>query len=473
MSISQLLTRYISICGSSNNAIIRRTKIDRSSFYKILNGKRMPTQEQAERIIRAMMLPYREENQLRDMLMRLVVGEREWEDRKQVQHILQMLSEPELPVVTSMLGELELQSDSEPTATGVSQTNQMLLRFIHEALSSEEAVLDFFVDARNDSFFNNLKALCSLQTGRNIQLRQLLQLPSGEGLPGEENPALKYFEEITYFFSMTHIDLQSHYYYERMTRPGGIGVLFPYYLISAQGVLLLNEDFTSAYLLRDPKFCALYREVFEDAFAKTKPVIHYLNYMEHAKALENHTEGISFYPVFSVSLVATKERISKYVRNPQLAEMFIQHCQILREKCPVLMYSTVEGMRRFADTGIIDELPPGLISAIPVAERIGILQDYRTFLGNRLFFVNEIQMPTSLRWAITVYEGDVMYLYRPVAEINGISRVIAVRERNVQDAFSTYFNSLAEGAGLLDTETAQQEVDRLIAELREKEKQGL
>ena len=133
------------------------------------------------------------------------------------------------------------------------------------------------------------------------------------------------------------------------------------------------------------------------------------------------------------------------------------------------MYSTVEGMRRFADTGIIDELPPGLISAIPVADRISILQDYRTFLGNRLFFVNEIQMPTSLRWAITVYEGDVMYLYRPVAEINGISRVIAVRERNVQDAFSTYFNSLAEGAGLLDTETAQQEVDRLIAELREKE----
>ena len=175
MGISQILTRYIEICGSSNNAIIRRTKIDRSSFYKILSGKRIPTQEQAERIIRAMMLPYREENQLRDMLMRLVVGEREWEDRKQVQLILQMLSEPELPVVTSMLG--ELQSDSEPIAVGVSQTNQMLLRFIHEALSNEEAALGFFVDVRNDGFFNNLKALCSLQTGRNVRLRQLLQLP--------------------------------------------------------------------------------------------------------------------------------------------------------------------------------------------------------------------------------------------------------------------------------------------------------
>ena len=175
MGISQILTRYIEICGSSNNAIIRRTKIDGSSFYKILNGKRIQTQEQAERIIRAMMLPYREENQLRDMLMRLVVGEREWEDRKQVQLILQMLSEPELPVVTSMLG--ELQSDSEPIAVGVSQTNQMLLRFIHEALSNEEAALGFFVDVRNDGFFNNLKALCSLQTGRNVRLRQLLQLP--------------------------------------------------------------------------------------------------------------------------------------------------------------------------------------------------------------------------------------------------------------------------------------------------------
>ena len=471
MDIPQILTRYIEISGSSNNAIIRRTKIDRSSFYKILNGKRIPTQEQAEHIIRAMMLPYREENQLRDLLMRRVVGEREWEDRKQVQLILQMLSEPELPIVTSMLGELK--SDSEPIATGVSQTNQMLLRFIHEALSNEEAALDFFVDVRNDSFFNNLKALCSLQTGRNVQLRQLLQLPSGEGLPGEENQALMYFKEIIYFFSMTHIDFQSHYYYERMTRPGGIGVLFPYYLISAQGVLLINEDFTSAYLLKDPKVCSLYRDAFEATFAKTKPVIHYLNYMEHAKALENHMEGVSFYPVFSVSLIATKERISKYVGDPQLAEMFIQHCQILREKCPVRMYSTVEGMRRFAETGIIDELPPGLISAISIDDRIRILQDYRSFLGTRLFFVDEKQMPTSQRWAITVYEGDVMYLYRPVAEVNGTSRVIAVRERNVIDAFSIFFNGLVEGAGLLDIEAAQQEVDRLIAELREKENQDL
>ena len=231
---------------------------------------------------------------------------------------------------------------------------------------------------------------------------------------------------------------------------------------------MLNEDFTSACLLQDPSFCSLYREAFEAAFAKTKPVIHYLNYMEHAKALENHSEGVSFYPVFSVSLVATKERIYKYVRDPQMAEMFIRHCQILREKCPVRMYSTVEGMRHFADTGIIDELPPGFISAISVADRISILQDYRSFLGTRLFFVDEKQMPTSQRWAITVYEGDVMYLYRPVAEVNGISRVIAVSERNVIDAFSTFFNGLVEGAGLLDTEAAQQEVDRLIAELREK-----
>ena len=149
-------------------------------------------------------------------------------------------------------------------------------------------------------------------------------------------------------------------------------MLFPNYLISSQGVLLLNEDFTSACLLQEPKFCLLYREAFEAAFAKTKPVIHYLNYMEHAKALENHLEGVSFYPVFSVSLVATKERIYKYVRDPQMAE------------------------------------------------------------------------------------------------VNGISRVIAVSERNVIDAFSTFFNGLVEGAGLLDTEAAQQEVDRLIAELVDK-----
>ena len=152
--------------------------------------------------------------------------------------------------------------------------------------------------------------------------------------------------------------------------------------------------------------------------------------------------------------------------------MFVQHCSFFREKCPVRIYSTVEGMRRFADTGIIEELPPGLITPGSIADRIIALEDYRNFLGTRLFFVDEKQMPTSQRWANTSYESDVMYLYRPVAEVNGTSRVIAVRERNVIDAFSTFFNSLTEGAGLLDTKAAQEEVDRLIAELREKENQN-
>ena len=107
-----------------------------------------------------------------------------------------------------------------------------------------------------------------------------------------------------------------------------------------------------------------------------------------------------------------------------------------------------------------------MMSAVTISDRIACLQDYRKFLGSRLFFVDEKQLVTTMRWAVTVYEGDVLYLYHPVAEVNDNSRIIAVRERNVIDAFLSYFSSLTEGAGLLETEMAQQEVDRLIAQLR-------
>lgn len=60
-----LLNEYIDKVGFTNNTLIRATGIDRSTFYKILGGKRQPTEVQLEGIIRALSLPRVEEETLR------------------------------------------------------------------------------------------------------------------------------------------------------------------------------------------------------------------------------------------------------------------------------------------------------------------------------------------------------------------------------------------------------------------------
>ena len=63
-NFQNLLNDYIEIAGIANNKLIRETGIDRSTFYKVLNGQRQATEEQLENIIRALRLPRKDDDAL-------------------------------------------------------------------------------------------------------------------------------------------------------------------------------------------------------------------------------------------------------------------------------------------------------------------------------------------------------------------------------------------------------------------------
>ena len=52
MSFHKLLNSIIDSQPVTKNSLINKTGIDRSSFYQILNGKRIPTKDQITNIIR-------------------------------------------------------------------------------------------------------------------------------------------------------------------------------------------------------------------------------------------------------------------------------------------------------------------------------------------------------------------------------------------------------------------------------------
>ena len=78
---SDQLSQAIKLSGKSKNQIIEESKINRSSFFQFLNGKRIPTKEHLAAILAALQLTPGEEEQLRKLYEIAEIGENIYESR--------------------------------------------------------------------------------------------------------------------------------------------------------------------------------------------------------------------------------------------------------------------------------------------------------------------------------------------------------------------------------------------------------
>lgn len=463
-NFQNLLNDYIEIAGIANNKLIRETGIDRSTFYKVLNGQRQATEEQLENIIRALRLPRKDEDALRREYFRQTIGEEEWQNRQIIRRLLQVLAEPELDTLTSA----EIAPGSEPdyrkhTAKGLDPVNQMLLQFIQDELVKDDPKIDFFFPVEHEELYRSLRGLCSLHVGKEIRIRQLMQFPTGQML--SKCSILEYFEHLVYFLTGGEWDYQAYYYYERALLQTGIGNLFPYYIIAEKKVLILNADFTMSYLIMDPETVSLYKEMFNKVVNESKPIRESIDYLEMLAILEMPGRKVSFESIPCAAMVAKSDYIRKYMADGEFSDFIWNHCRRLQEENELMIFSTMGGLERFARTGIVEEVPPGLMAAMSVEDRIESFRNLKPHIQKEYFIVDESVMPVSDTWMLTLFEENALFIYPRIA--TGDERVICVKEKSIIQAFTSFFRSFSKGTDLVDSETVQSRIDDLINGLEE------
>lgn len=250
-----------------------------------MGGKRQPTEEQLEVIIHALRLPRLEEEALRKEYVRETVGEEEWQNRQTIRKLLHVLAEPELEVLRpAETGRPESVDYQNYTAQGPDPANQMMLRFLQDEFGKEHPRLSFFMPVDREQFYSVLRGQCALHAGKQIQIRQLMQFPTGSTF--SKCSILEYFEHLVYFLTRGPWEYEAYYYYERALLPTGLGNLFPYYIIAGEKILMLNADFTRSMLLMEPEIVSMYEAAFEEALAASKPIRETIGYAEMLMALE-------------------------------------------------------------------------------------------------------------------------------------------------------------------------------------------
>ncbi len=458
-----LLNDYIEKVGVANNTLIRVTGIDRSTFYKILGGKRQPTEEQLEIIIGALSLPRLEEEALRKEYVRETVGEEEWQNQQTIRKLLRVLAEPELEEIRPVVAERPESVDFQNyTVEGLDPTNQMMLRFLQDEFGKECPKLSFFMPVDREQFYSVLRNQCALHAGRQIQIRQLMQFPTGSTF--SKCSILEYFEHLVYHLTRGPWDYQAYFYYERALLPTGLGNLFPYYIIAGGKILMLNSDFTRAMLIREPEIVSMYEAAFEEALAVSKPIRETISYPEMLMALEMPGKKISFESIPCAAMVAKSDYTRKYIADGDFGDFIWNHCNRLQEENELLVFSTMGGLERFAQTGQVEEVPPALMAPMSVDDRIESFENLKKHIQKEYFIVDETVMPVSPNWMITLYEDNTLYIYPRIA--TGDEQVICVQEKNIINAFTSFFRTLSKGSDVLGKEEVLMKIEKMIETLR-------
>lgn len=455
--------------GLHKNEMIRNLGIDRSTYFQILRGDRLPTREQYQRLRRSLLLPKKEEDQLDDLYFRMVLGEDISDDIGHVWDLIRFLSEIEQDTVsengvleTSLekLAKADVKPDvweSTRMLAGRQEVEVGIGKVLYEALSS--AGLDFYMPSAADAFFGHLKQF--LQLCRNeLQVRQIVTFPGGR--IGDKTEVAGILEKLLIFLSAgTNLHYACSYYYHAIDRDSDIGLLYPWYVICDNCILMVSADFRSALYSENETVIRAYRERFEQAFQEGTPLIRNYGALEqNLRAIKDFLQGneVNYEAIPCIAMIATPENIRKYV-IPEAQELLIAHCTAMQQDEHMTDYASFSGVRRFFETGLIPEIPSAFMRPVDQEYYLVYLDILLERLGDTLFMIDESKIPAVHDWDITIVEEASVLIHRHNFD------TIILDEKNIVDMFTAFARNLPQTAYIMDTEKARKELLDLRAEV--------
>lgn len=433
-TFAELLSEVISQSEISKNEMIRTCDIDRSSFFKFLNGSRIPTMEQLNRICDKLQFSPSEEKSLRLEYAKITQGERRIRSENRIAELLWKLEDSN-NIDTSWKDcdaeRRETEQTSELTETVIRGKRKVLelikSTILNEALAEGNmAEIDMFIPEKTEEFLQWLIGFLRSDLSSHVRVRHLIELPSRS--THTEQVLMDRLKFSLLSSAENSRAYSGYYYYAYNSISSCVGTVYAYSLITEHRVVLLNEKMDMAIAVEDAGFCRDYRDYFMAALNSAKPIIKKVKEQDIGKEMN-------------------KSLLYRYGGLPLL--------QNLEGDAPVLYISTAS-IRRFADTGCFcskNDLEP-----IGTEERVSYLNKAKKQIGSKVFLIDERSIPPAGSWVIGLSGKDKLIMHRKDADCYFI-----VTEPNVVEAFYTFMEDLPGSGNLIRTELAQEIFEDIVA----------
>lgn len=481
MSFHSLLNSIIDSQSVTKNSLINETGIDRSSFYQILSGKRIPTKDQITSIIRQLDISAADEMALYDAFYLERLGEVNYHYLKFTEKCLRVIGSPYIDANASnnqtpscsqelqnKLPDNPIDTDQSQAATGTilyHSTDEIicgLTKFLIHASKKEnnhlQVSLPFDLSSRI-KLFSNIHSLITSGKFQNATISQILHFQTKN--PNDITEKLDGFATLleSILTKEPNITYNIYYYSNEQKVSKNSGVLFPFYIITDDASLLLNADANKGCLLTDPSLIGLMREEFASVFDHAKPFLSSFSQKElpqfHARSIPAE-EVIFIQKHPGACLMVTDDLVEKYVPE-EFKETLKQHFHFMQQM-NASEGITLDGIREFARNHVISE--SGFYVEANTADIINALEQLEARLDRNLFVLDTEKIPVSDNWAFLLYP-DQYALLVPNKELDFI---ICVSDPDIIHALTYTFHSVDFEDYVLDVTLVRNEIQKLISE---------
>lgn len=462
MSFHSLLNSIIDSQSVTKNSLINETGIDRSSFYQILSGKRIPTKDQITSIIRQLDISAADEMALYDAFYLERLGEVNYHYLKFTEKCLNVIgasgvdakasSRQILPLSQELQNKLPdnpIDTDQSQATTGTilyHSTDEIicgLTKFLIHASKKEnnhlQVSLPFDLSSRI-KLFSNIHSLITSGKFQNATISQILHFQTKN--PDDITEKLDGFATLleSILTKGTNITYNIYYYSNEQKVSKNSGVLFPFYIITDDASLLLNADANKGCLLTDPSLIGFMRKEFASVFDHAKPFLSSFSQKELPGAC----------------LMVTDDLVEKYVPE-EFKETLKQHFHFMQQM-NASEGITLDGIREFARNHVIYE--SGFYVEADTPDIINALEQLKARLDRNLFVLDTEKIPVSDNWAFLLYT-DQYALLVPNKELDFI---ICVSDPDIIHALTYTFHSVDFEDYVLDNTLVRNEIQKLISE---------
>ena len=450
---SNLLTDLIQTQNINVASLTRYCGLDRSTMYKLINGKRSPSsRELVQKIAEFIHLNPWERQQLMESYEITRLGSEIYYQRKAIQRFILNLKEIQK---TSLPPSADFPEELPPTAseavplTGKVQVSAAVHSIFRRAAASATGGIGILAQPDHLETLDIVPSL--VQASKNLKIDHIICLNNTkQSIPFKHNYNLQGLSKIIPFYG-TRCKYQPYYYYDNIVSHFGSFNLMTCLFLTETEVVLCNSDLSGGFFLHSAQMTAPLRQHFQRLLSMAFPmVLSFDSSLEfHFKKLpelfsaDRDAYSLSYEPCLSPCV--SPEFLDKY-----LAPAFKQRGDFLDQLQTYFQtgswshnFFSETGLTQFAKTGRLHEIPPELYAPIEPSDRIRLLRKYIRLLDSgldiRMYRGALSSFPSNFHMLSAANFGYLMFISQ-----SSYYSYLILEEPNLLNAFFDFASSLEE-----------------------------
>ncbi|SHK93528.1 hypothetical protein [Hespellia stercorisuis] len=443
------------------------TGLERTALQRMVNGQRIPNVDFVNQFISALRIPRKDKSELLELYQCESTGETTYYNRRYIRRI-----------INNMI--IEAYNNDIPDSNRLSDNADQLLSSKLEVVLND--VLEEGIKNNNDdsiktnypitnaSFIRSVLRLSKKYTNT-VKIQHMFSMKIK---PEEVMHNLKTLNYMLPLVNSQYLEYEGYFQYSRMEDNGYSLMLYPFYIMTNNCVLLFNNTLSEYILVKVPELVSHYHTEFEKILSNSIPLI---------EIAESNSDALIKYGLFEYKKQTTKVIIES---QPCFSDMMSEESflSILKERASLLYdlgknivnsgvfkYSegvclfSKEGIIRFCETGKFEGQIGAFLPPLEISERKQALQyllnEYSTKKKKLLLMEDEWLSPREVYFEVT---GNSRVDIVNMTDLQNI-KFFKVVDSNIGTAFTDFASALAESEYVCTEEETEAFLNSILMKL--------